>query len=287
MQISSVVSVDTDPTPIIHLPGDPEWFSTPEYIQFQQRVQRVDRDAEFSRKTRLMVTCSRCRGTSTQQEDNNTTRLVEHRSSQKCIAAASGGKRQTITGLLRTTELDSPSAFSTSSTASQQSIRIACPGIGETQNKWIPSYLKNTAAACGGAPPRQTLQKKVIDTKCSLGLPTFTPEDLAKRVAAEERRAALWINSPSTLTVFSPKCLKDVVMHPDGMALPCASCTGVLKVHQFQNALKRVERSILSGIVKQHKFTPKAFRHPLSDIFAKHAGVQELLVRAICCSYVL
>jgi hypothetical protein len=278
-------SVEPASEPITHQPGDPEWFGTPEHIQFQHKVQQIDREAEFSRKIRWEVTCSRCRETSTQRGDNDVTRLVEHRSSQKCLAAASGGKRQAITGFLGTAKPDTPLTSSTPSTSSIPStsshkpIRIACPGIGKTQNMWIPLYLKNTAASCGGAPPRQTLRKRITDARLSLNLSPFTPEDLATKVAAEERRAALWINSSSTLTVFSPECLKDVVMHPDGVALPCASCISVLKVHAFQTALKRIEKSTTSGKVKQHKFTPKAFRDPiLGEIYASHTGIKELLV---------
>jgi hypothetical protein len=276
----ALVNVLSSKAPCIRQELKTAWSGTSTFLAFQAKVQELDQGAIFSSKDRHEVLCGRCGKPSLQQGDNDITRLIEHRKSESC-------KRSTIPMIakldsffsLSTMSMSSMVGSTSSSRAGTRPVRMACPGIGKRQSRFIPLYILDTAAPSGGAPPRFQLEKTIIDSRHAAGLYPLSESKLFDQVKAEERSQAVWINHSLTLTVTSPHCLTHCLMPSDGDVLPCYECAKILKVHTFQNALNHVRKLEESGKVKDAKFTPISRRDPvLGDIYARQSGLKELLV---------
>lgn len=246
---------------------EPYWWRDDKFKKFKDKILRLDSKAEFNRVNQLIVRCGRCTHQVTMRNANEILRFKEHHTqSDKC--KANEGKQPSINSFF-------PSANAVTARLSlpkEESLKVACAGIGHHQNSRITQYLSRTVMLVGGAPHRSVLRRQVLISQSRHR--KFSPKELQNRIKAAERAQAQWSNDHNSGTVYSTKCTgKGIISHDKNLVFPCDECRKVLQIRIFLNALRR-----LPPKKDKWRYTPKAYRSELlGKAYMRHVDVQEFM----------
>ncbi|KAH9943952.1 hypothetical protein B0H21DRAFT_469767 [Amylocystis lapponica] len=244
---------------------NPSWWTDPRFAKFKAKVLRLDPDAEFSRKDRRKVRCSRCTQWTEARNDNDLERFKDHRKGKTC------NKKKGIQPSLSRFFAVAQSADK-SNTHPIKAKPSPCPGLSYNDHPRIPSYLARTVVLSGGAPPRHKLKAEILMNHHRVSQGRLTKKQLTKRILAAERVHAIWLNHHTIGAVFSPKCKKFTQTSGD-ILHACEECMKVLRCKTFRTALRRTMPRKGNS-----KFTPKAYRNPVAgEAYLRHRDVQELM----------
>ncbi len=125
-----------------------------------------------------------------------------------------------------------------------------CPGISESDNARVGTYLKRTAAPGGSGHALGDIAKEMFNKFFS---------KLSKKKQNEVLNAQLhghqWKNDHQRLRVFSTSCQKVTPNLPPNRPLPCKSCHKILTSKAFRVAIAKP-----TPLPKNQIYTNKRFR---------------------------
>ncbi|KAJ3920095.1 hypothetical protein F5877DRAFT_38885 [Lentinula edodes] len=148
----------------------------------------------------------------------------------------------------------------------------SCPGLTETNHPRISIYLRRSAATGGGARSCTRIAKELFNS-----LYRHLSRSEKAEVNLMQVHEQRWKNDHQNLRVFSVECLHfSPTLDRGQRSLPCAECTALLKMNEFNNILRKEMPAD-----ENYKFTNHAYQNEvLGKHLAKCKGLRDLFTAA-------
>ena len=162
---------------------------------FQRKILAVDPLATFETKNQpYTIRCGKC-ARMVRTKKNEIFLFKRHYGSDRCQ-----DKPQAERSIMSFFPKISTQSHTNSPTRSPP-LSIPCPGLTHNDDARITTYLRRTIMPSGGAPPRAVLWEQHTSSA-----PDEPDDVIEKRVLADERHRAKWINNHISSSVYSPRC---------------------------------------------------------------------------------